>query len=272
MAEGLSIRAYARHRGVSHAAVQKAIASGRITTLPSGRIDPVRADQEWADSTDRAKPRNSVTGDPRAQRNPDGTRRAAVITEDRVGPRAGELPLDHPEQPAPVARPQGGGTTYAQAQAMRAAYQARLAKLEYEERSGRLIDRDEYRAHAFRRAREARDALFAIADRLAPLLAATTDEVVVHRMLTDELRRVCMRLAGMEPTAAPELQAPDAGAAGDAAGAEEAARLAAAAAAEPEFRPAKNPVKNMEESAPAPKAKRKRGAKKKGTGRGRSGS
>jgi hypothetical protein len=34
----LSHRAYAAHRGVSEAAVRKAIATGRITTLPDGNI------------------------------------------------------------------------------------------------------------------------------------------------------------------------------------------------------------------------------------------
>ena len=37
---GLSRRAYAAQRGVSEAAVRKAIATGRITTLPDGTIEP----------------------------------------------------------------------------------------------------------------------------------------------------------------------------------------------------------------------------------------
>ena len=41
---GLSIRAYARHRGVSDAAVRKAIATGRITPEADGTVDPERAD------------------------------------------------------------------------------------------------------------------------------------------------------------------------------------------------------------------------------------
>ena len=40
---GLSIRAYARHRGVSDAAVRKAIAAGRITPEADGTVDPERA-------------------------------------------------------------------------------------------------------------------------------------------------------------------------------------------------------------------------------------
>lgn len=48
---GLSIRAYARHRGVSHVAVKKAIDTGRITPLPDGTIDPDTADAQWAQNT-----------------------------------------------------------------------------------------------------------------------------------------------------------------------------------------------------------------------------
>jgi hypothetical protein len=48
---GISIRAYARHRGVSHTAVEKAIAAGRISTQPDGGIDPAVADVEWEHNT-----------------------------------------------------------------------------------------------------------------------------------------------------------------------------------------------------------------------------
>jgi hypothetical protein len=47
----VSLRAYARMRGCSLPAVQKAIATKRITTLPDGSIDPERANQEWAKNT-----------------------------------------------------------------------------------------------------------------------------------------------------------------------------------------------------------------------------
>ena len=47
----LTIRGYARHRGVSHTAVRKALAAGRITAGPDGSIDPVLADQEWQESS-----------------------------------------------------------------------------------------------------------------------------------------------------------------------------------------------------------------------------
>ena len=44
---GISIRAYARHRGVTDTAVHKAIRAGRITPEPDGTIDIGRADSEW---------------------------------------------------------------------------------------------------------------------------------------------------------------------------------------------------------------------------------
>jgi hypothetical protein len=43
----LSLRGYARHRGVSLAAVQKAIKAGRIVTMADGQIDSAQADAKW---------------------------------------------------------------------------------------------------------------------------------------------------------------------------------------------------------------------------------
>ncbi len=48
---GISIRAYARHRGVSDAAVHKAIKTRRITLEDDYSIDPVKADREWTQNT-----------------------------------------------------------------------------------------------------------------------------------------------------------------------------------------------------------------------------
>jgi len=50
---GVSLRAYARMRRCSLTAVQKAIASKRITTFPDGNIGPEGANQERAKNTFR---------------------------------------------------------------------------------------------------------------------------------------------------------------------------------------------------------------------------
>ena len=49
---GLSIRAYARLRGISHVAVLRAATAGRITLEPDGTIDAAKADAAWARTTE----------------------------------------------------------------------------------------------------------------------------------------------------------------------------------------------------------------------------
>ena len=58
----LSRREYAAHRGVALSAVQKAVETGRIS-LTDGKIDPEKADKEWAENT------NSAYNTPRADDN-----------------------------------------------------------------------------------------------------------------------------------------------------------------------------------------------------------
>ena len=106
------MRKYAKHRGVSPEAVSKAVKQGRISTVTdeNGRrkIDPNAADNEWAKNTDKAKIREP----------------SAELDSDDEKPR---------------------GPSYAQSRAIREAFAARLAKLEFEEKIGRLVDGDETR-------------------------------------------------------------------------------------------------------------------------------
>jgi hypothetical protein len=185
---GLTIRGYARHRGVSHTAVRKAITTGRIVIGADGKIDPMVADREWAASTDLAKPRNSVTGSPRRRR----------------APGEPSEPLGAPQVP-PDANGHGNGdaarlvSSYAGSRAAREGYMARLAKLEYEERSGKLVDADQVRAQLFSLSRRVRDRLLGVADRLAPVLAGESDPAVIHRLLTEEIALGLNELASARP-------------------------------------------------------------------------
>jgi hypothetical protein len=61
---GLSVRAYARHRRVSHVAVLKALRSGRITAGSDGLIDPAVADQTWQDRTAPRMPTPAAPAEP----------------------------------------------------------------------------------------------------------------------------------------------------------------------------------------------------------------
>jgi hypothetical protein len=161
----LSLRGYAKHRGVSLKAVQKAIQSGRIRTTADGKIDPAQADAEWERNTGPKAQKASV---------PSSVTRPAV-----------------PSPPEPMA----GGLDYARARAVRENYLARLAKIEFEERSGRLISRDEVQVAAFNRFRTFRDGMLNIPDRVAAVLAAETDAAKVHGLLITEIRKALHEFA-----------------------------------------------------------------------------
>ena len=71
---GVSRRSYAAQRGVSEAALRKAIATGRITTLPDGTIDPDRADANsccrvWYDNARTALTRHQAQDRQRPSRS-----------------------------------------------------------------------------------------------------------------------------------------------------------------------------------------------------------
>lgn len=154
----LSVSAYARHRGVSHVAVLKAIKSGRIEREADGTIDVAKADASWRSNTSAAQQREP-------QREPE--RRS--------------------EEPAAQTT---GGPSYAQSRAVREAYNARLAKLDYEERTGVLVRIDTVKVAWFKILRVLRDRAMNLPDRLAPVLASETDQKIVRSLLEEELRQI----------------------------------------------------------------------------------
>ncbi len=183
---GLSIRGYARHRKVSHTAVRKALAAGRISAGADGTIDPTVADRQWDTSTDLAKPRNSVIGLPKRRRAPGAPSDPLGTPDSGAGEALNGSPIGDTARLV---------SSYAGSRAAREAYLARLAKLEFEQRSGKLVDADEVRAQLFALGRRARDSLSGVPDRLAPILVGQTDAAVIHRMLTEEIERGLSALA-----------------------------------------------------------------------------
>jgi len=178
--ELISQREYGRRRGVSHVSVQRAVKSGRISTV-DGKIDPAQADREWRENTDPSKPRNRITGRPKHARVP------------------GE-----PSEPMDFGgarQPHGGNGTatgYAKARAARELYQAQLVKLELDRQLGTLVRADEVKVAAFNSARKARDQLIALPNRVAAIIAATDDTEEVRRILDEEIEKICLDLSGTE--------------------------------------------------------------------------
>ena len=173
----MSLRAYAKHRGVAMSAVQKAIRTGRITTATDGKIDPAQGDAEWERNTaPRPRHRKSIT----------------------PGRTAGRTALQVPRQagtgPQPALDPSSPGG-YATARAVREQYLARITKIHHDQLAGKLVSRDEVAVEEFNEKRIIRDGVLNIAERVSAQLAAETDEKKVHEILTTELRNALNGIA-----------------------------------------------------------------------------
>lgn len=184
---GLSIRAYARHRGVSHVAVKKAIDTGRITPLPDGTIDPDTADAQWAQNT--LQPRRSAAQE--KVRTPKV--RHAPATAEAIQPRDA---MD-----ASTAPMSAGGTSLLQARTVNEVLKAKLNNLELAHRKKELVDRAQAVAHVFKLARIERDAWLNWPARISGQMASALG-VDAHRMhvaLETAVREHLIELGELRP-------------------------------------------------------------------------
>ena len=141
---------YARLRGCTPAAITHAIKQGRIT-LTNGKIDPARADSEWA--------RNSRA---RGDSKPAGV----------------DVPPAAPRDP-----------NYAEARARREDAEASLAEMEVKRTEGNLVERQTVESAVFDAFRALRDRVMAAPRRCAPTVAPLSDLREIEAVIADELRR-----------------------------------------------------------------------------------
>jgi hypothetical protein len=100
--------------------------------------------------------------------------------------------------PAPTASPPpepSAATEYANARARREVAEANLAELRLREQSGKLVEVDQVRAEVARIAIYTRETLMNLALRLAPVVAAETDQVKIEQLFQTEFRHVLTALA-----------------------------------------------------------------------------
>jgi len=169
---GLSIRAYARHRGVSHVAVQKAIKAGRIPVEPDGTVDPAKADAAWKRATDPGRARKPETAKPTSGLG--AGPRVKPVSEAALGSVRETLK----EQGLPAGR-----ISFVEARTAHEIAKAHLARLRLQRMKGELVDRARATALVFRLAREERDAWANWPVRVAALMAAAFG-VEAHTMQT----------------------------------------------------------------------------------------
>ena len=179
---GLSIRAYARQRGVSHVAVLKAVKQGRIVLEADGTVDAAKADASWERSSDPARAIKSSTAD-----------KLRPVPEAAVGSVRETLK----EQGLPFS----GSLTFVQARTAHEIAKAHLARLRLQERKGELVDRASAAALVFRLAREERDAWLNWPARVAALMAAElgVEAHPMQKVLETHVRAQLSELAEVRP-------------------------------------------------------------------------
>ena len=172
---GLSIRAYARHRGVSDTAVHKAIRAGRITPEADGTIDPERADRDWAKNSDSPR---------------EGTARRAETV-------AVKEPASEPVTPAFHT----GGTSLLQARTVNEVVKAQTNKVRLAQLKGDLVDRSQAIAQVFKLARAERDAWLNWPARISAQLASQlgVDAHTLHVALEAAVREHLLELGEVRP-------------------------------------------------------------------------
>lgn len=167
---------YARHRGVSRAAVTNAAKRGKFQ-LVDGLVDPIEADRTWPPRTATTAPPTPASSSP--------------------------PPADPPPPTAPPARrpprttSEGGrpaDVTGWDAKADLDWYKAQLAALELAQAEGRLLDAAEVEKSVFEGYRTVRDALQNIPDRLAAEMASESNPIVCRRLIETAIRQALNEL------------------------------------------------------------------------------
>jgi len=176
---GMSRRQYAAHRGVSHTAVGKAIATGRISLEADGTINPANADKQWDAQTDPAKQRGpnakalgTTTAAGTARATTKAVPRSAI---DSVSDTLREAGAD----PEPTAG--GGEVSFLRARMANEVLKAQTAKVKLAKMKGELVDRARTTAVVFDLARRERDAWQNWPPRVAANMAAELG-VDAHKM------------------------------------------------------------------------------------------
>ena len=174
---GVSIREYARHRGVAESTVRKALRSGRIAAGPDGAIEPETADAAWTANTNAAK-----------RRTRKAVPKAALAAARETLTESGR-------------RPAGAGMTFMEARTASEVLKVQTARINLQRLKGEVIDRARAIAHAFRFAREVRDAWLNWPARVSALMAADlgVDAHAMHTALEKHVRQHLDELAEVEP-------------------------------------------------------------------------
>lgn len=157
----VSLRAFAKVLGVSHPAVRKAIAAGRLSTLVVGK-------------NERGQP---------------------VILNVEAARMEWEANASRPTKPAGAPKASTAASSLASVQRDIGLERKEKLRFENDLRRGRYVLLEDAKREAFEAERIIREGVLNIATRLAPELAAETDPHRVYALLDKELRAALGRIA-----------------------------------------------------------------------------
>jgi hypothetical protein len=158
---GLSIRAYAKQRGVSEAAVRKAIKTGRITLGADKTLDPLVANAQWLKNTDSSQQRST-------------THAAQSINREVMSDLT-----------------KAGSATFVQARTANEVVKAQTNRVRLAKLKSELVDRSQALALVFKLARSERDAWLNWPARVSAAMAVAlgVDPHTLHVQLESATRQ-----------------------------------------------------------------------------------
>lgn len=171
MAEMISQSEYARRRDVTRQYINKLVRQGRIPADKKKRIDPDVADEVLEQDADPARRLN----DPETGDDPDPA-------EGSDDDNAGNASFN-------------GQTSFSRVRTAREGYQAKMAQMDYEERAGKLVKKDEVAKEAYDVSRQLRDRFLTLPQELAGTLVGMSDEKEIARFLRSKIRDALMEAA-----------------------------------------------------------------------------
>lgn len=169
---------YARHRGVSRAAVKHAVDAGRITLI-DGKVDLEKADRDWRSKTNPALQRKKL----------EQTDKIVSVEVAPAGPDLG---------PEPEADPKD----YAKSRAANEYWEARSRRLKTLVEEKRYVDLKAFTLIVKSFVINAKSRFEGLGNKLAPELAVESNEAACKSKLDEVVVEILSELEKWEPTVA----------------------------------------------------------------------
>lgn len=192
MSQGISYREFGRRYDLSGEGVRKAVATGRIPpeavgeiTLSSGRKRPCITNPELAARSLKLNTTSTQQRDKKVIS--EGVKRGRYGKGKGAAGGAGGSP-----PPMPPTDPNRRTPTINESKAITEAYRARLAKLEYEEKSGKLVDAEQVKLEMTNMITAAKSKLLAVPSKARGRLAHLTvgDVELLEEMISEALEEL----------------------------------------------------------------------------------